>query len=1013
MRHEDELASLRRDLDSLLQSAAQLRERIAAVEREIRVQSIAREQAEPVPVQPARPVTPAATEPPPLPLQPLRATPEPVLSAPDGSPVPDASPTFADTHAQPVFAKAAVPLEKKPAASLEQRIGMYWFSRIAAVLLVLAVGWIMLLAAQYSTPYTRVAGGYFVCAVFLGLGRWLEKNYLQYARVLYAVGIATSYFVTFAAHYVPPARIIHSEASAIVALFVVVGFWFVVAQIRSSHIVATLVTVLGHITLGLAFFTQGDLALYSVAGIAVLGAGSAVFLLWNRWYYVAALGLVGCYTNHTLWWFQMENSFRQPSFNTAFGFLCLYLLTFALAELFSSEDLRRAAVPTKFRSLFVTANSGAFFALAMLTLAEYEHTRGCQDVFEFAYALVLGLIAIGYLRLRAGDPLYNVYMTKGVSVFTLGLAMRYGQGTLTASLAVESVVLLYSARRSGLVVTRLLAFAVAVLCLGQGIFSVVQHPNVSYDHANYWRHVVESAFAVIAMFAASQLYQRTDWRVRSPQSLPFSPQTLKTLWDLDIIAEPPRMFANAQKPYGGLQFPYVYAVAGATLAVAFTLQLVANSHQLGAFAALLLLLTACASALNARPFSLAALLMIAPMLYATLDLFSATNTTPLWLLYVAIAMAGIASMLGDTRIVGRQEGLAFHQMAASPFLLYCSVALMLGAGFVERSGSDLRGALFLAVAAVAATALTTLLHPQALASSALILLVFGTLEWSGESGEPSTLAWHLVAVSLVAASVFTDRFLARGARALRLDIWGAVAIVAGWLLAMQYVNALGKRPNFFDTPEAATGFGYFRDDWQVFAWALVSYAYALYAALTRSGVGTGVAALGAAFASLTLVGRSFDQPGMPLWPLVFGFAALAVFWAICERLISRVDSPRFRHLVEPFTGICVAVASGLLVIMVLRIPTDQDYFVVVGWGVLAFALFGVSLAVGQKFYRYAGIVIFFLATGRLGFEFWSLTGFARPLAFMALGVLMLAISFGYYRAARLIDANGKRDTEER
>ncbi len=95
--------------------------------------------------------------------------------------------------------------------------------------------------------------------------------------------------------------------------------------------------------------------------------------------------------------------------------------------------------------------------------------------------------------------------------------------------------------------------------------------------------------------------------------------------------------------------------------------------------------------------------------------------------------------------------------------------------------------------------------------------------------------------------------------------------------------------------------------------------------------------------------------------------------------------------------------------MVERLPSVKEYFLSLGWGALAFVLFGVSLLVWQRFYRYAGLAVFFLAIARLFIDAIKLEGIYRPLAFIGVAVLMLIVSFGYFHASRMLDARKPKD----
>ncbi|MCC6794660.1 MAG: DUF2339 domain-containing protein [Candidatus Hydrogenedentes bacterium] len=1014
MHYDDELQALRRDLDELLHRASGIKNRITAIERELKLESIARAQVdEDKPVVAAAPVAPKAplVEPPPL----------PPMSAAPSKPTIDEAPSRAKEPAAviPEFAEAQVkaapqaPKPKRdaevalPGASFEERIWKYWMPRVAGVLFAIGIAWVLYLVGPHTPPVVRVAFGYLCSAALIAVAWKLEKKYLQYARVLYGTAIGVSYFVTYAAHYIQAARVIESDTVGIGLLVAVVVAWGIVAQIRKSKIVATLVTMLGHLTMGLTYIlTEGDLAKYSIFGVVILGFGSAFFLLYNRWYYVAVVGLVGCYLNHALWTMLFIDATPMISFRLSFGLLWVYMLTFALAELFCAEDLRRSEIPTKFRTLFVSTNTVLFFCIGTLTLMRYGDMYEKRDQFLLAYSCILGLIGLGYLRLRSGDPLYNAYLTKAVSAFTLFLAARYGQGTLTASFAVESVVLLYSSRRSGLVVTRVLAFGAAVLTVMHGLYIFSNEGSVPYSDPNYWRKIIESSFAVIGMFAASQLYQRTDWSSRAPRFQGASRETLDLLWDVDLVSEPGTR--NRRKPFGGLQLPYIYALGGGLLFGAYTFMFASDSHQYAVFAAFVLAMSAIAFVLEARPLGLVAMIALAPTLAGNLRIELTNVATPGWLPAFGVAMVLAGAVFSDRRIVNAREGLAFHQMLLSPFFLYCSAALMISVSVLGHVDDHVRSAFFLAIAAAVSTVAIVALHHRALATATVILLAFATLSWLNTWDAAATAQRHFSAIVATAVCVLANRFFARGEKEVRLDVWGGVALALSWPIVFCYVASLGKDTWFFEPAqgmaEAVEGFGYYHSDWTPLFLAIVSFAYAGFAAVTRSRTSIGISALNATVVSLGIVmqsGQSSDS--MATLPLICGFVALAAYWIACERLIAKSSSGKSNQIIDPLCGLCVAAATLLLVIMIERVPTLSNYFLAIGWGALATVLFVVAKAASQRFYRYAGLAVFVLAIGRLFYDARNLEGIYRPLAFIGLSIFMLIVSFGFYRAGLLSD----------
>ena len=999
MTQDDELRRLRRDLDALFEQAGGMRHRLEGLERQARIEALAETTHE----------IPKSVVPPPLPPleTPVKPVAPPAASAVRMAPV---TPTAKPVHPpQPDRIKtlaAKIPSAERTQSAIQRRIAeegweafvfSYLFPRIGIVLLTVAVVFLLVLAATYSTPIMRVGAGYLVCAGLLGLGRWLEGKYRAYARVLYSGGFALSYFVTFAAHYIPQARVIDSTPFGLALLAAVVAIWAFMAQVRRSRLIATLVTVLGHLTIALAIFESGDIARYSVAGVIVLSAGSAFFLLRNRWYYVGMLGLAGSYLNHAFWAYTVQSGNTVFDFCASTSILTGYFLIFALAELFAPEDLRREKIPLWFRNAYVTMNSVCFLVLGSLTVDHFDFSRGHQDWFRLIYAAVLFLMALAYLRLRERDPLYNIYMTKAVAMLTLGIATIYEyEGTkLTAFLAVETLALLYSARRSGLLVTRVLAFAVAALTLFQGCASAVDEGLIAYANPDYAGHVIPAILAVLAFFAASQLYQRTDWVTRTPHWPSLNTDTQLLLWQLDLLREPPASHRHMQKPAEGLLFPYTYALAGIGMALVYTFYLVEGGHRFAVIGALAFALTILAAILRAKPFGVTALVAVSASLAVGTAEIALDDSTPYWLAALGVVALGLAAVRSDRRLFGDQIGLAFHQLPAAPYFLYGAMAWTLGLLLNVAIDGYLPSALALAAAACAAAGLILLLHPGALACVAVGLHIWAALTWYSATGDPHTVLWQATAWGLAMLALTGDRYFAVQRPLLKTSVFGHILIVVSWALMSRYA------------------WMYAAEDWRMFFECAVAFAFLGYAFGVRSLAGGAVAVGGAAFASLGIVYAAYNST-LPNAPLIASFVACAAFWVVGERLVESAKPKQLADQGRSVSGVCAGAAAVLLVLMLHRIPQLATYFLTISWTVLAFALFGVSLALKQSHYRHAGLGIFILAIVRAGiYDTQNLGGFYRVAAIGFLGAVLLVVGFGYWKAIQLAESQRKADARPR
>jgi len=461
----------------------------------------------------------------------------------------------------------------------ETIIGTYMIPRLGALGITIAVFIFLAWAARQYGPGFRVVLGYGVSAALIGGGFFTENRYKDYSHVLFSAGLALTYFVTFATHFVEFAQIFKTPLPSLLGMAVIVGIWAGIAQKRLSPTIAMLVTLLGHFTIALAVFNLDNL-FYAGIGIVILSAGSAFFLLWNSWYYVAAVGMLASYANHAALLSESPGSNTVRDFSIGMAVLTVYLLIFALSEMYSPETLRRKKIPSAVRSFFVTFNTAAFFALGSLMVEGDTFTEDYHHVFLYILSVVLlGLGVLYYLR-RAQDPLYNIYFTKAVTILTFGLALHFSGNSLTTWLAIEMIVLLVSAQRSGLVVTRMLAHGLAVVVFMHGGFTILDKMVfMPYGAEGHSSTAVQSGFAVIAFWAFSEVYRRIDWSSRMRLGFKVPEDARLLLWRLDFVADAPKGKKEYSKLFGGLLFPYLYSIAAIVLCIGYSRHLVAISDR--------------------------------------------------------------------------------------------------------------------------------------------------------------------------------------------------------------------------------------------------------------------------------------------------------------------------------------------------------------------------------------------------------------------------------------------------
>jgi hypothetical protein len=413
--------------------------------------------------------------------------------------------------------------------------------------------------------------------------------------------------------------------------------------------------------------------------------------------------------------------------------------------------------------------------------------------------------------------------------------------------------------------------------------------------------------------------------------------------------------------------------------------------------------TVIAALIGSRPIGLTATLtFVAALVQGTVEIGDKQTATPL--AAAIVAGLGLAAVRADRRLTGEQEGLYFHQLPPSAYVLYGVTAWLLGLTISAGFDDLLRASVALVGAGLALALLVLLLHQRALATAATGLIVWGVLAWLVESGEARTNLWHAAAGIALVAALGMDRFLASQRADSKLKAWGAVLLVAVWFLVFRYFDALSTR-----SLELPSGEGRFIPrDWLPTIWVLSASGFLAYGLAFRSIASGVMAVIGAFLASAAIVGSSYEHT-VPARPMLGGYLTATAFWMVCERLVARTRErqPRF---FEVGASTCVVIAGTLLVLMIERTPALSPRWLTASWAILAFILFGVSLLFRQRYYRYAGLFVFFLLATTRAFivDVWQREGIARPLTFIGVGLVALLVGFGYIKAVAQITGEKTR-----
>lgn len=596
------------------------------------------------------------------------------------------------------------------------------------------------------------------------------------------------------------------------------------------------------------------------------------------------------------------------------------------------------------------------------------------------------MLAVGvlyYVR-RGKDPLYNTYVTKASALATLGLASQFSGSALTTGLAIEMVVLLISSRRSGLVITRILAHVVAIITFAHGVFTFLELMDfVPYRDEAYLPTLIRALIPLIAFAVASQLYERTDWSTRMRLGLGI-PNALRTLfWQLDLRNLDELDSGEVEKPFRGLFFPYAFSLAAAFLFLGYSLRLIDiddrfNLYGLVGFGALLL-----AWILNTRAFAVSSVfylgLAIVASIHTLMDDYMAVSFG------AGVLFFGLSALVTEDKFVPYRDSIWLYRLPIAPYLMYGGIfwLIVAYAGYFFEDQHFVSALLALCIVTVATT---VKLHTKAVTFVATAGLFCAHMIWHINvldlggilSNYDDQLAWSRSNfIALVMLTCLADRFTHR----LRLSFYSPVYFFIVFTSSMHFI--------WIEAP--AEWYGAFQ--------AVVAFGYLGYGFAFWSKAAGGFAVLTAVVASLMQTAWAYDSNSSLVLPTVVGFVSVIALWILFERANSKLSVLRSTSAQPVIAGITISVTTLLALITLERIPQLSDLYLTVSWSLLAVVFFAVALVSTQKRYRYAGLAILSLATFRVVvYDTSALDATNRVLAYGGLGVVLLGLGFGYSKA---------------
>jgi uncharacterized membrane protein len=327
--------------------------------------------------------------------------------------------------------------------SPEYAVASQWLLRVGIVTLLAGIGFFLKYSIDngWLGPVARVLLTAITgLAMLVGGTRLLGRRYALIGQGLIGGGLAALYFAVFAAHQFFDLLTAGPAFALLAAITVLAGG----IAVRFDSMLVAVLGIIGGYATPLMLATPGVNMPALFGYVLVLGVGILGMCFWRDWALVNVLSFIGTWG---LVIPVLRTHYDDSQFATVFPFVVGFFVVFSTATfLFQIVRGRRSHL---FDILALLVNAGVFFAVA---------SRMVDAAFGRQWVAVLSLVLAGFYALHVGLMLRRRVVDRDLLVSFLGLSSLFVTLTMplalsaewvTASWAVQAVVMLWMADRLG------------------------------------------------------------------------------------------------------------------------------------------------------------------------------------------------------------------------------------------------------------------------------------------------------------------------------------------------------------------------------------------------------------------------------------------------------------------------------------------------------------------------------------------------------------------------------------
>jgi uncharacterized membrane protein len=328
---------------------------------------------------------------------------------------------------------------------LEDFIGANLLNKFGIAILVLGIGFGVKYAIDHQMldPLTRVILGYLAGMSIIGFAMKLKKNYEAFSAVLLSGGIASLYFITFAAYdfygFIP-------QVFAFILMVAFTGFTVFAATTYNLQVIA-IIGLVGAYAVPFLLSDGSGRVLVLFSYMTIINGGILVLSFVRKWHLLFTVAFVLSWLIFVAWVFdgykRDEHIWLALIFATLF--FVIFYLSFLMGKFVNRLKLAVSDIAVVLLNCFIYYGLGYSLIndypegelyLGMFTLANaivhfavcviiYKKIRESKDTFYFVAGLVLVFITIAVPVQLESNWVTLVWSLQACLLFWIGRSKQY------------------------------------------------------------------------------------------------------------------------------------------------------------------------------------------------------------------------------------------------------------------------------------------------------------------------------------------------------------------------------------------------------------------------------------------------------------------------------------------------------------------------------------------------------------------------------------------------------------